>query len=94
MNEKNSNRVEMIRNQLDTTFSPQSLDIIDDSHKHAGHAAAQGGGHFSVKIIADDFDGKSLIQRHRMIYTALEQMMKTDIHALSINALSPNEGRN
>ena len=82
----NKSRVEIIRGCLENTLSPQSLEIIDDSHKHIGHAGAQGGGHFTVNIVAEAFAGKSLIEKHRMIYSAVDELMKTEIHALSINA--------
>ena len=87
------NRVAMIRERLTEAFSPISLDIRDESHKHAGHAGAResGGGHFMVTIVADAFSGKKPLQRHRMIYEALGDAMQTDIHALSIKASSPEE---
>lgn len=86
------NRVETIRERLQSALSPLSLKISDDSHQHAGHPGAQsGGGHFSVILIADVFAGKGLLQRHRMIYDALGPAMQTDIHALSIRAHTPEE---
>jgi len=84
-------RIEYIQKTLESELNPESLDIIDDSHLHAGHASAGGGGHFTVNIVADAFTGKSLIQRHRLVYTALEEGMKSEIHALSIKAYSPDE---
>ena len=84
-------RVALIRDRLTTEFSPVSLEIEDDSHKHAGHASAKGGGHFNVAIVAEAFAGKSLIQRHRMVYAALGDAMESEIHALSIKAKSPAE---
>ncbi len=85
-------RVAMIRQRLTDSLSPSSLEIADDSHKHVGHAgAASGGGHFTVHIVAEAFIGKSLIQRHRAIYDALGDAMKSDIHALSIKAYTPAE---
>ena len=90
-----SNRVEMIRQRLTAALAPAHLEIVDESHKHAGHAGAMesGGGHFNVDIVADAFTGKSLVQRHRMIYEALGAAMQTDIHALSIQAATPLEKR-
>lgn len=59
---------------------------------HAGHAgAASGGGHFSVTIVADKFSGKPMIERHRAVYLAVNDMMPSEIHALSIKALTPDE---
>jgi BolA protein len=88
----NENRINEIRRRLETTFTPEALEIIDDSHKHAGHAGAKSGmGHFDVMIVAVAFAGQGLLQRHRMIYAALGELMQTDIHALSISAHSPDE---
>lgn len=86
------NRVSLIRQQLEQALAPQLLEIQDDSHMHAGHAGARsGGGHYTVTIVAAAFAGKSLIERHRMVYAALADLMPTKIHALSINALIPEE---
>ena len=83
----NEERIEKIRQRLEDALSPSSLEIIDDSHKHVGHAGARGGGgHFTVNVIAAAFDGKSPIQKHRMVYDAVGDMMNAEIHALSINA--------
>lgn len=87
-------RVEMIRERLTAALTPVSLEIQDDSHKHAGHAGARsGGGHFNVHIVSDAFAGKSLIQRHRLIYEALGDAMQNEIHALSIKAVTPDEAQ-
>lgn len=81
-----------IKRLLTEAFKPQTLEIIDHSAAHAGHAGARnGGGHYHVTIVADAFTGKSLVQRHQLIYQALGEMMKQEIHALGINALSPSE---
>jgi len=84
-------RIAMIRERLTETFSPQALNIIDESAKHAGHASAGGAGHFVVEIVSDAFAGNSLIQRHRRIYDALDDIMHSEIHALSIKASTPAE---
>ena len=85
-------RTEMIRERLTRELQPEKLDIIDESAKHAGHAgAASGGGHFIIQIVSPAFGGKSLIQRHRLVYDAVNDMMQTEIHALSIQATSPEE---
>jgi BolA protein len=85
-------RVEMIRERLVKALAPSRLEITDDSHLHKGHAGAAGGaGHFSVTIVSDKFTGQNMIQRHRMVYLAVNDMMPAEIHALSINALSPAE---
>ena len=85
-------RVEFIRDKLNEVFSPDALNIIDESAKHAGHASAGGGGHFIVEIVSGAFQDKNLIQRHRMVYDALGDAMKqNEIHALSIKASTPAE---
>jgi BolA protein len=83
---------ELIRKLLNDSFNPELLEVIDNSAAHAGHAGARsGGGHYHVTIIAEVFEGRSLVQRHQLIYNALGDMMKQQIHALGINALSPSE---
>ncbi|MCX7066131.1 MAG: BolA family transcriptional regulator [Methylococcales bacterium] len=83
---------ELIRRSLTEAFMPELLEIIDNSAAHAGHAGARsGGGHYHVTIVAKAFDGKNLVQRHQLIYQALGDLMKQEIHALGINALSPSE---
>ena len=83
-------REQMIRTRLTEAFEPSILDIVDESHKHAGHpGAAQGGGHFLLTIESRAFIGKSPLQRHRMVYAALGDLMEREIHALSITARAP-----
>ena len=85
-------RKAMIRECLERELAPESLEIIDESASHAGHAgAASGGGHFILHIVADAFRDKTLIQRHRLIYDALGDIMHREIHALSIQAKTPDE---
>lgn len=85
-------RVQLIQQRLEQAFDPESLDVDDDSHKHAGHEGAKGGlGHFSVTIVSSHFDGMRVLARHRAIYAALGEMMQTDIHALAIEAIASNE---
>jgi len=82
----------MIRERLEAQFTPQELNIKDQSHLHVGHAgAADGRGHFAVTIVSDAFAGASRVQRHRMVYDALGDLLETDIHALQITALTPYE---
>ena len=84
-------RIEQMRTML-ATFQPVQLEIIDDSHKHAGHEGARsGGGHYTLQIVSTQFAGKPTLARHRMIYSALGDMMKHDIHALNIKAYTPEE---
>jgi len=87
-----SERMVRMRERLTDKLLPLQLDISDDSHLHAGHAGARGGaGHFTVHVVAQAFADKTLIERHRMIYDLLQDMMHTEIHALSIQARSPDE---
>lgn len=72
-------------------LDPQRLEILDDSAKHAGHAGAKEGGHFRLTIVSPRFSGCGTMQRHRLIYEALGPMMRGEIHALSIKALTPEE---
>lgn len=84
-------RIEQMRTML-ATFIPTQIEIIDDSHKHAGHEGARsGGGHYTLHIVSIQFAGKPTLARHRMIYSALGEMMKHDIHALNIKAYTPQE---
>lgn len=87
-----TDRSALIRERLTTALAPVSLDIEDDSQKHAGHAGARnGGGHFNIRIVAAAFSGQNLLQRHRLVYDALADAMHTEIHALSIQAHTPEE---
>ncbi len=84
-------RVSRIRLALDA-LDPLSLDIRDDSHKHAGHAGARDGrGHFSVHLVSARFEGLPPLRRHRVVYDALGALMQTDIHAVAIQARTPAE---
>ena len=84
--------MECIRLQLESCFHPTELEITDDYDKHIGHPH-MGAGHYSVRIVAPEFSSLMPVQRHRMIYAALENLLRTDIHALSIKALAPGETR-
>lgn len=85
-----SDRVARIEAALRAAFSPSLLEVVDDSHKHAGHAGARDGrGHYSVRIVAPAFAGMAPLARHRAVYAALGTMMQDDIHALSIQAEPP-----
>jgi BolA protein len=76
-----------MRALLTAAFDPVALEVIDDSHKHVGHAGARDGrGHFTVVIVSEAFAGKPPLARHRAVYSALGAMMEDDIHALSIRA--------
>jgi BolA protein len=87
-------RAETIRSRLAAALAPTALDIEDESHRHAGHAGARDGrGHFRVRIVSAAFEGQSPLARHRAVYAALGDLMQTDIHALVIDARTPEEIR-
>lgn len=72
-------------------LEPLRLEVIDDSALHAGHAGAREGGHYRLLIVSTGFSGKTTLQRHRIIYDALGELMRSRIHALSIRSLTPEE---
>jgi BolA protein len=82
-----------IINKLREAFSPESLDVSDESHLHEGHSGHRPGGetHFRVYIVSPAFDGKSRIERHRMINSALAGELASSVHALAIKAQAPGE---
>ena len=80
--------VEEIRRRLTVALAPVELDVLDEGHKHAGHANA-GKGHFHVRIVSTAFAGVLPVRRHRMVYAALDGLMDQGIHALSIDATAP-----
>jgi BolA protein len=84
---------DIITNKLREAFSPESLDVADESHLHEGHSGHRPGGetHFSVYIVSDAFKGKSRIERHRMINSALAAELNSGVHALAIKARAPGE---
>ena len=85
-------RLALIRQRLEEALHPSQLEIIDESDQHIGHAgAASGGGHFSVMIVSSRFTGYPPLKRHRLVYDALGELMRNEIHALSIKALAPDE---
>lgn len=82
---------DLIRERL-APLHPAAVHVVDDSASHAGHAgAASGGGHFQLTVVSEQFAGKNLIARHRMIYDALADLMHQQIHALQIEALTPDQ---
>lgn len=87
-----SARMDTIRERLALALLPTDLSLVDESHKHVGHAGARDGrGHFALTIVSAAFEGKSPIERHRQVYAALGELMHTDIHALSMKAYAPSE---
>ena len=87
-----SARAERIKSMLEQAFSSALVAVEDDSARHAGHAGARGGaGHFLVRIESEDFTGRSRLERHRLVYKALAEMLPREIHALNIEAVSPED---
>ena len=75
-----TNRTEALRTALQKELAPVSLEIIDDSARHAGHAGAREGGHFRVVVVAEAFKGLSQLQRHRLVYAAVDSLMGQRVH--------------
>jgi BolA protein len=84
---------DVITNKLTEAFAPESLQVVDESHRHEGHAGHRPGGetHFRVHIVAEAFRGKSRIERHRMINVTLSAEFAAGVHALAIHASAPDE---
>lgn len=85
-------RAERLQERIRAALAPEILEIVDESHHHAGHAgAADGRGHFAVLVVSEGFRGLPTVRRHRLVYQAVGDMMATDVHALSIQAFAPGE---
>jgi BolA protein len=84
---------DLITERLTAAFAPARLDVIDESHRHAGHAGSRPGGetHYRVHIVSDAFRGKSRIERHRMVNAVLSAELAGGVHALAIHASAPGE---
>lgn len=82
---------EEIQKRLEAALTPEQLSVTDDSEDHVGHAGARSGGHYTVSIVANAFEGLRLTERHRLVYQALGELMQSKIHALRIQAKAPNE---
>lgn len=83
-------RIGDIRAKLTAALIPQSLEVLDEGHLHIGHAG-EGSGHFRVRIVSAAFAGKNPIQRHRLVYAAVDDLIGHGIHALAIEARAPDE---
>ena len=83
-------RMKLIRESLEK-LRPSSVDIEDEGHLHIGHAGAKSGGHFKLNIVSESFKDKSTIERHRIIYKCLSDLMNTEILAISIKAKTKDE---
>lgn len=87
-----SERLSRITARLQERLAPAHLDVVDESHLHAGHAGARSGaGHYRVLIVSDRFEGEGRIARQRLVYAALAEEMGPEIHALSLTTLTPGE---
>jgi BolA protein len=86
---------ETMRRTLTEKLAPARLDIIDDSHRHAGHAGArpEGETHFTIEVVAAAFAGRSRIERQRLVYDALADLLRERVHALALRTLTPEEDR-
>jgi len=84
-------RLQKIEDILRQRFEPLFLEVLDDSGRHRGHAGAQGGGHFRVGLVSEAFEGKSLLERHRMVQESLKGLFGAEIHALQMSLRSPGE---
>jgi BolA protein len=81
-----------IESLLRERLSARHVEVIDESHLHAGHAGAKGGaGHFRALVVSPSFEGKSLVERQRLVYDALAEMMGPEIHALAMQTLTPDQ---
>ena len=83
--------VSKIKHLINCKINASHIEIIDESYKHRNHQKDTHGGHFKLLIISNDFNGVSLINRHRLIYDILDEMIKVEIHALSIKAITESE---
>ena len=87
-----NSRVERIKTTINDALDPDMLDIIDDSQAHAGDPGAmEGAGHYVLSVVSKAFIGRSMVQRHQLVYSALASFMPKEIHALRIKALAPDE---
>ena len=84
-------RLARIRTALETALQPSALTVLDDSAAHEGHPGAREGGHFRVSIVSGQFRGQPVIARHKLVYRAVQELIGRDIHALSIEARTPEE---
>jgi BolA protein len=87
-------RRERIEARLREAFAPLALEVVDESHRHRGHAgAASGGGHFRVVLVSERFRGVPRVERHRLVYASLAEALRAEIHALELDAKSPEEAK-
>ncbi len=88
------NRPERMRILLAEGLATELIEIVDESHLHAGHAgAASGGGHYRIRVVSARFEGVNKVGRHKLVYDCLREMMQKDIHALAMTLLTPSEAQ-
>jgi len=85
-----------ITRKLEQALAPENLTVVDESHRHAGHAGAPAGGesHFKVEVVSAEFDGKSRLERQRLVYQILSEELAGPVHALSVTTRTPAEAGN
>ncbi len=81
----------IIEERLRNGLSPTILQVTDDSAQHLGHAGARGGGHFSVLLVAEEFEGKSLMEQHRRVHELLSDLLEDKVHALALRTYAPSQ---
>lgn len=91
MSERSLKTKETIENKMKEFLEAVYVEVIDESWKHAGHAAATGGGHYILRVASEKFEGVSLVNRNRMVFEILKEEMKEDIHGFIVKALTPDE---
>ena len=82
---------DQVRAAVQAALAPESLEVVDDSHLHAGHAGAREGRHFTVRVVSARFNGLSRLARHRLVYHSVDALMAGGIHALAIDARAPGD---
>lgn len=85
--------IDIIKNKIEAEINIIKIEVIDQSSKHTNHPGNSGGGHYQALIISDDFNNKSLVERHQMVYRALGKLMTNEIHAFSMKTMTENEFR-
>ena len=83
--------IDTIKNKIKSEIKVLKIEIIDESHAHANHSGNTGGGHYKALIISNDFNNKSLVERHQMVYKALGELMTNEIHAFSMKTMTEEE---
>lgn len=83
--------VQQIEQRIREQLNPIHVEVMDDSHRHAGHEGAQGGGHYHALIVSEQFRGVSLVEQHRKVYDLFQKEMKKQIHALVLRTMTPEQ---